>query len=662
MLNCTLRRSAICAALAVCSVNGQQIDYVHQIRNKPAYDSTEYAWFRTNGAGASADLSATGAKTITLTSSPRGVAGANANYYVRIYDGTGTAEVAQVTGGTCTSGAASSCTLTLTTAQTHTGAWKIGPVAAGINEAANVASAAGGGVVRVPAGTHLLYGAARIPSNVKLRGDGRGIGILRVANGAASISSQWLLPDHPGVCGVVILSNSSKAGVEHLTVDINGSNQSGIAFSAFLTGESSSNLIQDVESINPISQPAALFGVLGDPVSNFNNTIKDSWAFGTGGAISTCPGGFFLQGKQNKVVGSYGLDLCDDGFIANGSNAENITFEGNTVDSLLAGFHAELASRVRIINNVVLPGSVFGIAVDAPTAGYPTPTTVSDVEIIGNTVEGATTAGITVNRAIDATSAIVRSVHIQGNRLRANALGIQIVDNTSGFSFIGNTVESNTGSGIHILSALFNVHPVTYGLISGNVIRNNGTTGATTDAGILLESVGGGSTSGISMRSNQIIDDRSGGSRTQDYGVRFLGTGHMHPTIENNVIAGNITSAISASVALNFAGLTVRSNISDDTTMHFRDVQLSPLAYGVNGVAIASAPTITPTHTLVNVSGTATISTMNIPYPEFAGCIVLIPGGAWSTDTAGNFNAASTAIVGKPMQACYLDTKWFTSY
>lgn len=159
---------------AACSA--QTIDYARQITNKPSVDVREHQWYRTNGSGASADLSTAGAKTITLTKCPLGVAGSNTNHYVRIYDGTGTAEAALITGGTCTSGAASG-TLTLTTANTHAGSWKIGTATAGIQEAVN--SLVGNGGVDIPAGQYTVYAASTV--------SGSGTTISGVGMGATTI-------------------------------------------------------------------------------------------------------------------------------------------------------------------------------------------------------------------------------------------------------------------------------------------------------------------------------------------------------------------------------------------------------------------------------------------------------------------------------------------
>lgn len=86
-----------------------------------------------------------GSNTIHLTPCPAGVDTSNnssAQYAVYIA-GTGTAEAAPVTGGTCSSGA-STGTIIVTTAHTHSAGYTVGAANGGNQEAINVAAATGG--------------------------------------------------------------------------------------------------------------------------------------------------------------------------------------------------------------------------------------------------------------------------------------------------------------------------------------------------------------------------------------------------------------------------------------------------------------------------------------------------------------------------------------
>src|SRR4051812_19003835 len=127
--------------LLATTLSAQTVDWHKQVKNKSTTESYDYIWSRTNNAGASGDLSLTGAgRTITLTPCPKGVNGTDTAHYVYISGGTGTAEAVLITGGTCAS-ASSSGTIIVTTANTHTGSWVVSTATAGIQEAVELTEA-----------------------------------------------------------------------------------------------------------------------------------------------------------------------------------------------------------------------------------------------------------------------------------------------------------------------------------------------------------------------------------------------------------------------------------------------------------------------------------------------------------------------------------------
>ena len=91
--------------------------------------AADFAWTRT----ASTDLSAPGAKTVSLASCPLGTKGSEKYYYVYV-SGTGTAETVLVTGGTC-SGDGVAGTLQFTTANAHGAGYTVSSATGGIQEA-----------------------------------------------------------------------------------------------------------------------------------------------------------------------------------------------------------------------------------------------------------------------------------------------------------------------------------------------------------------------------------------------------------------------------------------------------------------------------------------------------------------------------------------------
>jgi hypothetical protein len=91
--------------------------------------ATDFAWV----SSPSGDLSAPGAKSVTLSSCPAGVKGNEPEYWVYI-SGTGTPEAVKVTGGTC-AGNGSSGTLQFTTANAHPAGYTIKSASGGLQEA-----------------------------------------------------------------------------------------------------------------------------------------------------------------------------------------------------------------------------------------------------------------------------------------------------------------------------------------------------------------------------------------------------------------------------------------------------------------------------------------------------------------------------------------------
>jgi hypothetical protein len=91
--------------------------------------ATDFSWSQ----NPSADLSAPGAKTVTLAPCPAGVSGSEPQYYVYV-SGSGTSEAVLVTGGTC-AGNGLGGTLQFTSANPHPGGYSVGSASGGLQEA-----------------------------------------------------------------------------------------------------------------------------------------------------------------------------------------------------------------------------------------------------------------------------------------------------------------------------------------------------------------------------------------------------------------------------------------------------------------------------------------------------------------------------------------------
>lgn len=103
-------------------------------------------------------LTGVSTNSVTLTPCPYGVAGANANHYLYISGGVGTAESVLITGGTCTSGATTG-TVIFTPVNSHSGAWTISSATAGIQESLFVQT---GATLKITPGTKTLRAAVTV--------------------------------------------------------------------------------------------------------------------------------------------------------------------------------------------------------------------------------------------------------------------------------------------------------------------------------------------------------------------------------------------------------------------------------------------------------------------------------------------------------------------
>lgn len=206
-------------------------DYtLRQISNVPWLSTSDYNFTAQQPGGT---LTATVGATITLTPCPLGVAGThtvagNLPHLLYISGGTGTAEAPAITGGTCTSGATTG-TITLTPANSHSGAWTIQSNTTGAQECIYVAGATG--ACRMPAGHVDLWAntstvaALTVPDgySTSLRGSGEGPTAMLthgttgnwlvfdyVSSGGFIDTGDFLLVDSSGTNGAAVAHTSGK--------------------------------------------------------------------------------------------------------------------------------------------------------------------------------------------------------------------------------------------------------------------------------------------------------------------------------------------------------------------------------------------------------------------------------------------------------------------
>lgn len=166
-----------------------------------------------------------GSNTITLTPCPLGIDTANftAALYTVYLAGTGTPEVVPVTGGTCTSGAATG-TIIVTAVNTHSAGFTVGSQSTGIQEAINDAcrgtnyGVGAGGVCEVnlqPAG---LFGTPNYTVQSEIYIQGRAVPSVHFHGHSAEITCAG----NRSAC--IFLGNSNTSGSAGIITDVNIAN------------------------------------------------------------------------------------------------------------------------------------------------------------------------------------------------------------------------------------------------------------------------------------------------------------------------------------------------------------------------------------------------------------------------------------------------------
>lgn len=188
-------------------------------------------------------LATAGSNTIHLNPCPVGIDTSNntkSPYYVYIA-GTGTAEAALITGGTCASGAASG-TIVVTTGATHGAGYTVGSSTSGIQEALNDAGSLGAGIVIPPTGANAnalpVYSTIYVQSNKSsLRGEGKATLLCKTRSVCMFIGDRANVNDVTGVevsglrfaagnsfDGIPVTNTACSANVATITLNNTGPN------------------------------------------------------------------------------------------------------------------------------------------------------------------------------------------------------------------------------------------------------------------------------------------------------------------------------------------------------------------------------------------------------------------------------------------------------
>lgn len=579
-------RSLTVAALAALPLCAQQVN-VSQVKGLPFASSTQYNFTRTNGRGASGDLSSAGAgKTVALTPCPLGPNAATVeNWYLRIADGTGTAETVKVTGGTCMSGAASG-TVTFTTVNPHTGAWTLKPTMVGVLEANAAMCASGGGTIYVPAGIHTVYSRVELCGGVKLIGAGSEQTIFQVAASTwTQLPDIWVNIGNPFINVVV----STKFDVENFeirgfTVDGNRSAQSGARPYSFPVSPmgSRNGIISDVVVRN-FHAFGAGFGLIGPQSSNI--LISDSAVIGESDlARGECLGGFFVQGPDNTLFRNRTSYVCDDGFVPSLYRAKRTKVIGNTAISHAGNvaFNCEAAYDCVFVGNTAAGnwgacfgagdlGEGFGNAIfdgnicKQHVAEFPQPGTSQGIPDNGFT-GGAVTADLTVSGA---------GVTFSNNIIEGcEGRGVSIGGRVRNMNIVGNTIKGCI-IGIDLNSEGATNYPVGV-IIENNILDHNAV------AGINFQNFTGPVADYFIVRGNLMTDTIT--PKVQPYGMTFNtdGSDIVNAIISDNLMSGNVTGGYTGLAPFQFKGVW-SNNLTGGTDTGEIHTPGSQVHFGVNG-------------------------------------------------------------------------------
>jgi fibronectin-binding autotransporter adhesin len=519
------------------------------------YDSRAYQFTRTNGAGASGNLSAAGAKTVTVTPCPKAVPTS-----VYISGGTGAAEAVPVTGGTCTAGAVTG-TLAFTTTQTHTGAWAITEATGGINGAA--ATAPAGSTVIVPASV-TVYAPITIPKPLTLKCTSTGI-VLTASGSPASVIT--VAADNVTIQGCTIAAGTATTAItnsgSHTRINIEGNKVTGSSSSIYLTAGSDISITR-----NSVS------GFLANGITAFSLTptdivkvrITDNFVDSTS-ATSVTSAGISTWGNHTVIASnvlyagtSIGAGLLGDQAIWAGSSVgagmTDVTITGNAI--YINAPNAINCVAIASLDSYTVTGNTCVVKATLATTGF-------NAYELNRSSRGILSGNVfTGNNPTVPTSPIVAespyATVISNNTItgyggNATSNGIGIVH--TGTNPFGNSMSDNVISGNTIVQSVASAtvaeirwETLTTGTVANNVISNNVISG-TTQAGhkcIFASNSGAATMTNLRITGNTLNTCHTGIEMT---------TGTLH-AIDNNHLTNVTTAYVDGGTAtrlLDFGGV-----------------------------------------------------------------------------------------------------------
>jgi hypothetical protein len=262
-----------------------------------------------------------------------------------------------------------------------------GDMTPAIQGAINSASAAGGGVVQLGAGTYQLDSRLTMASNVELEGSGAGSTILQieVAN-----------------TGVITTGGASNTTIADLTADQNGQSLNSSsgggdpAYYEVMIDGGTNNIVQRVQLINPVNymmdedDNASAFCVRG-------NTIIVNGAEGkySDNAYANLDGIHIDGGTDGDILGNYvderenGATDGDDALVAQSytANQSYVEFIGNVARGGNNGDCMQFAlGPDSIADDTVSGNELWGCPFGVRTGGYASSGSITNTAITGNNI------------------------------------------------------------------------------------------------------------------------------------------------------------------------------------------------------------------------------------------------------------------------------------
>jgi hypothetical protein len=435
-----------------------------------------------------------------------------------------------------------------------------------INAAMTAVNGAGGGDVFVKRGTHVIADLIRVPSNVRLKGAGIGITVIRAINSYTPTDS-GLYNTYSNMMVVAAANPVQNIGLSNITFDHNCSNIAGLADSgqhqAISIWNATNVRITNCEVKNGIHWSILLmdcdhFWIQSNTISGGAST---TYTQNDGIHVRSSQEGFITNNRINtNGSGTSGDDATAVGTGANRGNQDckNIVITGNTCASQANGIRVfqegTYATRnITVSDNIVWFAESSGILLNLfnTSGSLLTDITVTDNQIY-NFGTNASRAGINVDQDSPFDQIAFNGLKINDNiirggvdtthwgiRMAAKALNVEICGNQlSGLLGVGGIRVGGDSRPVKDIKVCDNIIDFSTAASGAEGIRLLGTERGTVSANIIRGHTTG-STNGISLRG----DNTAG---TDNNGVPNIETSAW-----NNVFGNEIYNVANGIIEIN---------------------------------------------------------------------------------------------------------------